>query len=110
MDGTAASRSIAAAKGRASRDGTYSVRNSATPIDTGTEMTIATTDEITVTQSRSATPNCGGAPPGFQTLEVRKPAWLSRSDGRACASRNSATAAITTTTKMPDPSERPAKI
>jgi hypothetical protein len=28
-------------------------------------MTMATKDEMIVTQSRSATPNCGGLPPGF---------------------------------------------
>src|ERR671939_494379 len=72
MDGTAASRSMAAANGRASRGGAYCVRNSATPTETGTERTIATTDEMTVTHSRSGMPNCGGLAPGFHTRSVRK--------------------------------------
>ena len=72
-------------------------------------MTIATSDEITVTQSRSGMPNVGGLSPGFHTRSVRKFAESSASDGIARASRNTATAAMRATTSAPDPTDSPAK-
>ena len=90
--------------------GAYWVMNSATPTETGTEITIAITDEITVTHSRSGMPNCGGLSPGFQTRAVRKFAVVRGQRRDRPGQQEHATAAMRATTSAPDPTDRPAKM
>src|SRR5690242_15402409 len=102
IDGTAASRSTTAPKGRASRLGAYWVRNTAIPIATGTASTSALTELSTVTMSRSRIPNASLFGSLVLNLAlVKKFAWLTRNDGTARSNRNTAINRIATTIVEP---------
>src|SRR3954471_11307344 len=72
-------------------------------------MTMATTDEITVTHNRSAIPNRNVEPSTSQTRLVRKLTWSLASDGIACVSRQAATRAHENKNKTPPPGGAPAE-
>src|SRR4051812_40304235 len=73
-------------------------------------MTMAMTDEITVTHSRSAMPNRSVEPSTSQTRLVRKLTWSLASEGIAWVSRNAATRATRTMTRIPAPVAAPPKM
>src|SRR4051794_1679425 len=101
IDGIAASRPTTYATGRASRPGPYWVTNSAMPTATGTAITIAITEMITVTQSSAATPK--RRRPGLKSVEVRKFTLSSAMDGTDLTTRKNPTSSTTSTTNTEAP-------
>lgn len=111
IEGTAASRSMTYANGRARLRGAYWVRNNAMPSAIGMAISRATSATTTVTSVRSRMPNrrfVGSVV--FHSRLVRKLTLSSPSDGIACRIRNRPIAPMRTTMKTPDPVARPRKM
>src|SRR6185295_3691811 len=75
--------------------------NSATPMDTGTAMIIASRPVINVWNSSAAMPNCTGLSSGSHCSKVKKSAVLARSAGTDRTTRKAAIAAMISRTVAP---------
>ncbi len=79
------------------------------PIAIGTPITSAMNDDITVPNSSAAMPNTGGSACGFQTWVVNRLPLLPVNAGIAFQIRKTAIAAMTTSSRPPEPAARPLK-